>query len=58
MSYNTWIHRIARVAMRPLVNTPVTPNQVTTLRLAAGIAAAAAFAVGDDSARHWGRASY
>ncbi len=54
MSYNTWIHRMTRVAVRPLVDTSVTPNQVTTVRLAAGIAAAAAFAVGDDSVRHWG----
>ncbi len=54
MSYNTWIHRITRVAVRPLVDTSVTPNQITTVRLVAGIAAAAAFAVGDDSVRHWG----
>ncbi len=54
MSYNTWIHRMTRVAVRPLVDTSVTPNQITSVRLAAGIAAAAAFAVGDDSVRHWG----
>ncbi len=54
MSYNTWIHRVTRVAVRPLVDTSVTPNQITSVRLAAGIAAAAAFAVGDDSVRHWG----
>ncbi len=54
MSYNTWIHRMTRVAVRPLVDTSVTPNQITSVRLAAGIAAAAAFAVGDDNVRHWG----
>ena len=32
--------------VRPLVDTPITPNQVTTLRLLCGIAAAAALAVG------------
>lgn len=40
------MHRIARVGVRPLVGTPITPNHLTTLRLAAGIGAAAAFAVG------------
>ncbi len=46
MSHDTWIHRIARVGVRPLVGTPVTPNHVTTLRLVTGLAATAAFAVG------------
>lgn len=32
--------------MRPLVGTPVTPNHLTTLRLATGIGAAACYAVG------------
>ncbi len=47
MSHNTWIHRLARVAIvRPLAATPVTPNQLTTLRLAGGLAAAAFLATG------------
>ncbi len=54
MSHNTWIHRAARVVARPLARTPVTPNQVTTLRLAAGLAAAAALAQGEADWRHWG----
>jgi phosphatidylglycerophosphate synthase len=54
MSHDTWIHRAARVVARPLVRTPVTPNQVTTLRLAAGMAAAAALAQGEADWRHWG----
>jgi len=54
MSHNTWIHRVARVGVRPLVKTAVTPNQITTLRLAVGIAAAIALAVGSDVWRHWG----
>lgn len=37
-----------RVAVRPLVGTRVTPNQVTTLRLVTGLAAAGLFAVGGD----------
>ena len=54
MSHDTWIHRAARVVARPLVGTPVTPNQVTTLRLAAGLAAAAALAQGEADWRNWG----
>ncbi len=44
MSHNTWIHRAVRVAVRPLAAGPITPNQVTTLRLAVGLGAPA-FAV-------------
>ena len=36
---DSWTHKIARVCILPLVNTPVTPNHLTTLRLASGIAA-------------------
>ncbi len=54
MSHNTWIHRAARIFARPLARTPVTPNQVTTLRLAVGLAAAAALAQGEADWRHWG----
>ena len=36
------------MGVRPLANTPVTPNQITTLRLATGLAAAASYAVGED----------
>ncbi len=46
MSHNTWIHRTVRVAVRPLAAGPITPNQVTTLRLAVGLVAAAALATG------------
>ena len=54
MSHNTWIHRVVRVGVRPLVGTSVTPNHLTTLRLATGIAAAVACAHGDPSWRAWG----
>ncbi len=43
-----------RVAVRPLAAGPITPNQVTTLRLAVGLAAAAALAHGDEAWRAWG----
>lgn len=54
MSHNTWVHRAVRIAVRPLAGTPVTPNHLTSLRLATGLAAAAAFAHGDDAWRGWG----
>ncbi len=54
MSHHTWVHRIARVGVRPLVATPISPNHLTTLRLATGLAAVAGFAEGSESWRYWG----
>lgn len=55
MSHNTWIHRCLRpVLVKPLSRTPVTPNHVTALRLATGLAAAAFLAVGEEVWRDWG----
>ena len=50
MSHNTWTHRGVRRLVRPLVATAVTPNQLTVLRLATGIAAAVFMALGEE---HW-----
>ncbi len=47
MSHNTWIHRLVRSGVKPLVNTQVTPNQITTLRLTTGILAAVLLAIGE-----------
>ncbi|MEQ8320078.1 MAG: CDP-alcohol phosphatidyltransferase family protein [Rhodospirillales bacterium] len=47
MSHDTWIHKIARATIvRPLAKTAVTPNQVTTVRIIAGVAAAMSLAYG------------
>lgn len=46
MSHNTLIHRGVRLLVRPLVATSITPNQITTLRLAAGLGTAVALSVG------------
>ena len=60
ISHNTWIHKVARVAVtKPLLGTKVTPSQVTVVRLATGIAAAVAFGAGalpvwGISCWHWG----
>jgi len=50
MSHNTWIHRLARTCVRPMVNTPITPNHLTGLRLVTGLAASFCLASGDS---HW-----
>ena len=54
MSHNTWIHRGVRVLVRPLVGTPVTPNQLTGLRLVTGLSAAGAFAAGAAPWQYYG----
>ena len=49
MSHDSWLHHIARATIvRPLMPTRVTPNQLTTARLASGIAAAVAVGSGVD----------
>ena len=46
MSHNTLLHSLIRPPVRLLARTPVTPNQLTTVRLLTGLAAAAGFALG------------
>ena len=55
MSHNTWVHKISHaIVVRPLLRTSVTPNQLTTLRLATGIAASALVASGMPAATNVG----
>lgn len=49
-----WDQAIARRLVRPLVGTPVTPNQLTTFRLGLGLAACALVATGDQVLLNWG----
>ena len=59
MSHDSWLHHIVRAAIvRPLMPTPVTPNQLTTARLATGIAAAVAVGSGVDLWRDVGGAVF
>lgn len=51
---DSWTHKIARVCILPLVNTAVTPNHLTILRLITGIAACSAFALGTQQWNLWG----
>ncbi len=46
MSHSTWIHRLVRPLVEPLVDSSITPNQLTTLRLSFGLLASAACMVG------------
>lgn len=51
MSHNTWIHKFSRHLASPLVNTAITPNHITTMRLLSGVAAAGFFALDN---YYWG----
>jgi phosphatidylglycerophosphate synthase len=44
---------LARILVRPLARTPITPNQITSLSLIAGLGAAWLFALGGNWV-HWG----
>ena len=50
--HESWTHKLARLAVRPLVDTAVTPNHLTTARFVTGLFACAAFAWGP-SAGFW-----
>ena len=49
-----WDQRMARVLVRPLARTPVTPNQITTVTLAVALSGAGLLATGGASAADWG----
>lgn len=50
----SWTHLLARLAVRPLLGTGVTPNHLTTLRLLTGLGAAAALGIGEPGWTWWG----
>jgi archaetidylinositol phosphate synthase len=52
--HGSWTHRLARIMVRPLLGTRVTPNHLTTARLATGLVACALFALGRYEADIWG----
>lgn len=58
MSHNTWIHRLVQPMVEPLVGSAVSPNQITALRLATGLGAAAAYAEGSPTWLHIGGALF
>lgn len=43
---DSWTHKIARVCILPLVNSPITPNHLTAIRLITGVTACGLFAIG------------
>ncbi len=53
-AHGSWTHRLARVAVRPLLGTRVTPNHLTTARLLTGLLACGLFLPGDYTADIWG----
>jgi archaetidylinositol phosphate synthase len=52
--FTSWTHRLARLAVRPLVGTGITPNNLTTARVVTGVASCAAFMIGDPTWDLWG----
>jgi archaetidylinositol phosphate synthase len=50
----TWDQRIARALVRPFVNTSVTPNHITTIRLLLGLLAGGCIALGEPVWAWWG----
>ena len=49
-----WDQRIARVLVRPLVGTPITPNQLTVLTIVIALGGAWLLAQGTPEAANWG----
>jgi archaetidylinositol phosphate synthase len=49
----SWTHRLARLLVRPLVGSGVTPNHLTTLRLVTGVLALAALIPADGAWLWW-----
>lgn len=49
-----WDQRIARVLVRPLVRSPVTPNQLTVVNLIVALVGAGLLATGDVALINWG----
>lgn len=52
--HSSWFHRAVRVFTRPMVGTMVTPNHLTTARLASGVMACGIFAIGSSRWDIWG----
>ncbi len=49
-----WDQRFARVLVRPLVGTPVSPNQLTFVTLLLALAGAGLLVPGDPALANWG----
>ncbi|MGH6968767.1 MAG: lysylphosphatidylglycerol synthase domain-containing protein [Stellaceae bacterium] len=50
---NAYVRRLIRVLLRPVAGTGLTPNHLTTLRIATGLAACAACCLGTTSGNWW-----
>lgn len=53
-STSPWDQRLARVMVRPLARTPVTPNQLTLVSLLVSLLGAGLLATGEPAAMNWG----
>jgi archaetidylinositol phosphate synthase len=50
---SSWTHRLARIVVRPMVGSGVTPNHLTSLRLVTGLLACATLLPGEHSWDMW-----
>jgi archaetidylinositol phosphate synthase len=50
----SWTHIMAAAVVTPLIGTGITPNHLTTLRLATGVGACVAVALGSPAGMLWG----
>jgi len=50
---NAYVRRAIRIALQPLANTGLTPNHLTTLRIATGLAACMACCLGTTAGNWW-----
>lgn len=54
MNGTPWDQRIARILVKPLVSSPVTPNQLTLFAIAVALAGAGLLASGVETLMNWG----
>ncbi|MEQ8195781.1 MAG: CDP-alcohol phosphatidyltransferase family protein [Rhodospirillales bacterium] len=54
MKQSPWDQRMARILVKPLVKTPVTPNQLTIATLVIALAGSGLIATGEPSFANWG----
>jgi archaetidylinositol phosphate synthase len=53
VSHDTWLHRSVRASVRPLADTRIAPNHITTARLVTGLVSAGLFATGVLTFQYW-----
>ena len=58
MKNTPWDQRMARILIRPLVNSPVTPNLISAITLIGALTGAGLLTVGEPTLSNWGAAIF